>query len=1278
MWGCVGEWRENRNHQGYEICIWTPEWRYVIFVERRSSVLGSVKTSGLKLFSCLRLIPMDSGTPGPRKSFNITVFIKWMCIGLSLTAVSVALLVYVTEPWSEPTNILITNITEKSATISWVTSEKTRGYVLYDTEDRFSPGILGKSTNQYDYDDRDVAAEELLLAREESEGEITADEGKTRLGITGRYYVHHVTLENLDPETTYNFRVGNGMRFREGMSGETSFRTFAINDELLVPNPAYGLIKIWGDAGEPLSDGIVYLKITLDGLDSGYVSSSLSENGSWYLDLNNIRDANGDHVIPSLDTVRQKNILEKIEVQAGPHGKYSKIIDVDSDAPANTIYVSDPEIELNQPGVTFQKNDFSRIEPSSLVSYVMAGDCADPRNPINCSVCKPELNCEKGCTYGANGEEVACGYMQYCQERHCSAEEEDPSCECGCQANTKVCSIGEKCQDHRCILDNAAPQEGGAPGIPGDEQGGANCSPDDQHYLGSSCGNGGSCICTTQAVGSSCSVGGMSGTIKQGLCLGSAMVRCCQPSDTDPGTDDPPSGGCGRERCGPMTASCYTSGPNGGWDSSCTWAYCNPNTGGWENVSDCCRSYGGQGCDDGKGGPCDGYDDEYYPEEFCRNGQGDISCTACEDQEACCEKCVRDVYREAGQYCTTNVRNCHNHGKCGGEDTVGAGEPKSFCKPAGYYDSQASCEQMCSDCGWIGYGMYDKCYTCKVPIQDQTCEKEGEYRDGHICTNSWFSGRTWRKVIELGEQCPEDHDDDCICVDDTHGRKFLIPTGGFCCGESGNDCGGGDLAGAEPVNAGDKCTNDTCFCSTVVNKKVSNGECCPAKTGKLEGDYCDKGCSQRYDSSQGTCVPSEKYSEPEEQTTPAPPEGSPSETPTPEPTPEPTPPQDSLGMCTCTGVCDRTGCGDAPILGEQCGTGYGDPFSVSVQIPKDECTDSFCSSKLKEKAVAECKIDSRCAKINGCTVSSSSWAPVSEAFQIGIEKEQENIAQSGRSVSSSIVRMTALAADTESVIFSPEEQLYVFSEGGIYHVEVDGMEYYFFVPEGTDSADYVLYVDTNNNNEFDGSDLVVNEELYEVSVEKIANSFTYRIVAGLNFFSFPFIWSSEGEDSGKSMASDLLLALYNSYGDSFYSIAKFDNSIGRWNVMGICEGEVYGAEDFKIIPGAGYVLKSKDSMIIELTGKAVTSPVPVHLSEGWNLIGVQGTDTDYTAESLLDAIDSSGNLDADNVTEWNPKTFRYSGLEKEAGEVYGFDFPVNDRIGYFVRLVDGNEVWTPE
>ena len=77
-----------------------------------------------------------------------------------------------------PSQIKITNLSDSGLTISWITDSATSGFVVYD-----------KSTalNQTALDDRDQLS-----------------------GQTGSFKNHYVTLKNLQPQTTYYYRLVSG------------------------------------------------------------------------------------------------------------------------------------------------------------------------------------------------------------------------------------------------------------------------------------------------------------------------------------------------------------------------------------------------------------------------------------------------------------------------------------------------------------------------------------------------------------------------------------------------------------------------------------------------------------------------------------------------------------------------------------------------------------------------------------------------------------------------------------------------------------------------------------------------------------------------------------------------------------------------------------------------------------------------------------------------------------------------------------------------------------
>ena len=165
-------------------------------------------------------------------------------------------------------------------------------------------------------------------------------------------------------------------------------------------------------------------------------------------------------------------------------------------------------------------------------------------------------------------------------------------------------------------------------------------------------------------------------------------------------------------------------------------------------------------------------------------------------------------------------------------------------------------------------------------------------------------------------------------------------------------------------------------------------------------------------------------------------------------------------------------------------------------------------------------------------------------------------------------------------------------------------------------------------------------------------------------------------------ALDLVNKINEANEDSVFSIAHYDSG---WKIVGVNGGE-FDTNNFNIVPGKGYLIKMKRDTTVTFSGKEIiyesdSDSAPINFNPGWNLVGLYGTNTkSYTAESLIDGINgySEAEITADNVTRWPVELGRYQGLQKEEGEVYGFDFPLVFSEAYFVRVVDGGGIWQPE
>ena len=108
----------------------------------------------------------------------------------------------------KPHDIRLTNITDTSFTISWITNYPKKGIVYYKEKGNILPGLFSWIGTKKAYDDRDMADSQAecfaQFNRETKASEdfvvdtsnYKCDEIKVKK--VGKYFVHHVTLTNLD------------------------------------------------------------------------------------------------------------------------------------------------------------------------------------------------------------------------------------------------------------------------------------------------------------------------------------------------------------------------------------------------------------------------------------------------------------------------------------------------------------------------------------------------------------------------------------------------------------------------------------------------------------------------------------------------------------------------------------------------------------------------------------------------------------------------------------------------------------------------------------------------------------------------------------------------------------------------------------------------------------------------------------------------------------------------------------------------------------------------
>lgn len=151
----------------------------------------------------------------------------------------------------EPEEVVISNLSDTSATISWYTNEITSGVIQYGTD----PTQLNLSAS----DDRDDTS-------------------------VGNYSTHYVVLRNLSPNTVYHFEIVSGSENYSDVSGSPYFfRTLSTAESPPSPSVLYGSVN------PDITDGIIYAYAS-DGNKVSTVASVLVTSGNYAIPKTNMKD----------------------------------------------------------------------------------------------------------------------------------------------------------------------------------------------------------------------------------------------------------------------------------------------------------------------------------------------------------------------------------------------------------------------------------------------------------------------------------------------------------------------------------------------------------------------------------------------------------------------------------------------------------------------------------------------------------------------------------------------------------------------------------------------------------------------------------------------------------------------------------------------------------------------------------------------------------------------------------------------------------------------------
>lgn len=1057
--------------------------------------------------------------------------------------------------------VYITDITDRSAVVSWVTSQPIETELLYSEEKLDSPVKVLKANKGYDR--RDL--EEV-------------DELEYRLKKRGKYYVHSVLLRDLSPETEYHFAIKNGLFLNKSVYIDF-LNTTKEFEQVDSPEIAYG--NVMNQDGELISDTLLIFEITNENDDnkSQQVSYVMDGNTGWSVNIKNLLDSNLEQEYIK-DT---QSYLGMYIINAS--GETSNIFDYEKVKPAENYSAYDnnhKESDTEVKGLMALACECTTCSPQCPPGGYHFSSC-DPR--YNCvterSTCKSRDSCTGEVCETIRG---ATCYKETTLKQTCVCESCTPYCPTNytfsCPSGWNCTTMNSVCEKYdSCTGDRCGTQSGDTCYKPVSKKEECSCPacqpkcPEDFHF--EPCEEGYNCstahsTCTQK---DSCT-GQRCGPIStQGpICYKETSVKTQEPVEETP------------ESCVKKYDDAYAPGQF----QSYFWCTCsNPAFSGCVGArvllnshSSSCRKY----CESKQNSPV---------REFSQ----------CKDQKNLIDKEGKLIICEYG---------CQDNGE--DDDDICKSKPSEIGQEVdcSIYKDMSSCRWADGDCEWsfanqICTTSDSASVNCSSISSQSVCNSKSicEFKDSKCQEINLLN---YRRMNEDADYCSGVRDKDGNVISISYGPD-TIPT------HRGKSQCSIDL-NATGVNLGNQ------IAGFKINPVTKEGEWANGYTCKVASQSeLGYGNSIIVKQPDGTEI---RYAH--------------------------------LKYASCDNVITGNSGGYIdPVTGQITPWGYHLHVEVECATPEE------CASCTGEK--------NPCRAIAGGCFDCEDTVKAQAIFGEDYSQIQSN--NKSFLLSSFISKIKAEEIeDIDPAILIKDLELpdgkYVIKSAAI------GKTTDFIK---TENNQIVFFEDANRNNKLDNGEAILSpyeaQIAYQVTYEKTADSYELTLQEGYNLVSFPIIFKNDKEEEIKK-ASELIEYLNNG-GANITTIATYAG--GQFITYVQREGKEFG-DDFNILPGKGYFVKSLSKGSFLYSGIKVKDGLEILLYEGWNLVNIYNSNVhSYSGFQLLKQMKEQS-VGADMVTKWEDG--KYTGIVSEEGGDYGIDFKLYQNRGYFVRVKENGGPFTPK